>query len=233
MNINIGELIKEEMERQGITKTQLAKMIGCERSNIYNIFKRNSINTEQLMLICRALGVNYFALLADEVWKERQPNPKRVLRESILSFRQQGDEQEYSDQTEDLVEAQQDMHVLDIGLEINGVYFDETLELPEEFFEVLDYVYCCALDDHEDYLDDEDIDRTFFPWLRRHHPRLAGVIEDAVEDLLTERIEDDVEGTYRDVINYEGPSDESDWYELGDNDITYFVGNLTERIRIV
>ena len=82
-------------------------------------------------------------------------------------------------------------------------------------------------------MDDKDIDRTFFPWLRRHHPRLAGVIEDAVEDLLTERIEDDVEGTYRDVINYEGPSDESDWYELGDNDITYFVGNLTERIRIV
>jgi transcriptional regulator with XRE-family HTH domain len=233
MNINIGELIKEEMDRQGITATQLAKKIGCERPNVYNIVKRNSINTEQLMRICRALGVNYFSLLANEVWKEGLPNPKRVLRESILSFRQDGDEQEYNVQAEQLVEAQQDNHVLDIGLEINGVNFDETLEMPEEFFEVLNYVYCCALDDQEDYLDDEDIDCKFFPWLRRHHPRLAGEIEQAVEDLLTERLADDVEGTYRDVINYEEPSDEYDWYELGDNDIKYFVGNLTERIRIV
>jgi hypothetical protein len=62
---------------------------------------------------------------------------------------------------------------------------------------------------------------------------LAGEIEQAVEDLLTERLADDVEGTYRDVINYKEPSDEYDWYELGDNDIKYFVGNLTERIRIV
>ena len=53
----------------------------------------------------------------------------------------------------------------------------------------------------------------------------------AVEDLLTERIADDVEGTYRDVINYEEPADINDWYALGDNKIKYMLGDLTERIR--
>lgn len=231
MDINIGELIKQEMDRQGITCAQLAREICCQRSNVNNIILRNSINTDLLMRISRALKVNFFSILADEVWKEGLPNPKRTLRESILSFKLHDDEKEFFDSIEDLSEGYQDIRVLDIGLEINGVHFDECLELPQEAFPLLVYAYSCALDGPLKNMDDEQLDEKFFPWLLDNHPRLAWLIKDAVEDLLTERIADDVEGTYRDVINYEEPCVLEDWWALGDNEIKYLLGNLTERIR--
>jgi len=66
--------------------------------------------------------------------------------------------------------------------------------------------------------------------LERNHPRLAGAIMEATEGLLIERIEDDVDGKYRNHINYEEPTNEDDWFELGDNDIRYLIGNLPDRI---
>ena len=231
MSINIGELIADEMKRQNITQGQLARMIGCQRTNVINILKRNSINTDLLMSICRALHCNFFKLLAEEAEQERMPNPKRVLRESILGFRLHDDEKGYFDSIEDLAEGYQEIDVLDIGLNINGVHFDETLELPEEFCHALNYAYCCALDGELRFVGDDELDIAFFPWLLRNHPRLAGWIQNEVEELLTQRIEEDVEGTYRDVINYEGPNDWDEWYELGENNIKYLMGNLSERIR--
>ena len=43
-------------------------------------------------------------------------------------------------------------------------------------------------------------------------------------------IEDDVDGKYRNHIIYEEPTNEDDWFELGDNDIRYLIGNLPDRI---
>jgi hypothetical protein len=80
-------------------------------------------------------------------------------------------------------------------------------------------------------MNDEQLDEKFFPWLLENHPRLAWLIKDAVEELLTERIAEDVDGIYRNDINYEDPTSIDDWFALGDNDIKYLLGNLTERIR--
>jgi len=58
--IHIGKIIKAELERQGRTKSWLAKQINCDRSNIYHIFERKTIYTDQLMKVSVALGVDFF-----------------------------------------------------------------------------------------------------------------------------------------------------------------------------
>ena len=229
MEISIGKLIEEEMKRQGIRPRELAKRICVSRTNVYNIVERGSIDTELLRRICRALKTNFFALLAKELEKEGCHEPAEPTTD-MLSFTLQDDEKEFF-VGEDIKDGYQEIKVLDVSLIINGVGFDETIELPQEIFPLLMYAYSCALDGPLGDLTDESLDLSFFPWLVENHPRLACAIEEATEELLIEKIEDDVEGKYRSYINHEEPSNEDGWFELGVNDITYIIGNLPERIR--
>jgi hypothetical protein len=59
---SIGKLIEKELRAQERTVSWLARQINCERSNVYKIFERDSIDTEQLMRISQALGKNFFAI---------------------------------------------------------------------------------------------------------------------------------------------------------------------------
>nr|MBE6191842.1 XRE family transcriptional regulator [Rikenellaceae bacterium] len=58
--IHIGELIKAEVQRQGRSVSWLARELHCDRSNVYDIFKRQSIDTQQLLRISQLLGRNFF-----------------------------------------------------------------------------------------------------------------------------------------------------------------------------
>ena len=58
--IHIGKLIEEEMKRQQRSPVWLAKKINCERPNVYYIFRQESINTDLLLRISRALNHNFF-----------------------------------------------------------------------------------------------------------------------------------------------------------------------------
>lgn len=58
--IHIGEIIKAELLRQQRTPAWLARKINCDRTNIYHIFSRRSIDTDRLMQISVALSVNFF-----------------------------------------------------------------------------------------------------------------------------------------------------------------------------
>ncbi|MBQ3636430.1 MAG: XRE family transcriptional regulator [Bacteroidales bacterium] len=58
--IHIGKVIKAEMERQGRSPSWFARVLNYERSNIYNIYERESIDTELLMKVSKALGVDFF-----------------------------------------------------------------------------------------------------------------------------------------------------------------------------
>ena len=58
--LHIGNLIYEELVKQERTPTWLANKINCERPNIYYIFRQRSINTEMLLRISKALGVDFF-----------------------------------------------------------------------------------------------------------------------------------------------------------------------------
>lgn len=60
--IHIGQLIKEELQRQERTPAWLARKINCERPNVYYIFSQSSINTHMLYLISIALNHDFFSV---------------------------------------------------------------------------------------------------------------------------------------------------------------------------
>ena len=58
--IHIGKLIRDELRRQGRGATWFAAQICCERTNVYTIFKRKSIDTELLLRISQVLDHDFF-----------------------------------------------------------------------------------------------------------------------------------------------------------------------------
>lgn len=58
--IHIGHLIKEELLRQERSAGWLAGKLYCDRTNIYKIFKRESIDTDLLLRISKILNHNFF-----------------------------------------------------------------------------------------------------------------------------------------------------------------------------
>ncbi len=59
-NVQIGEIIKKEFHEHCINQAKFARLIGCSGGNINKIFGRNSIDTELLLRISLAIGVNLF-----------------------------------------------------------------------------------------------------------------------------------------------------------------------------
>lgn len=58
-DVHVGEMIQAELKKQGKTVNWLANEIFCEKSNIYKLFRRKSIDLEQLMRISEALQHNF------------------------------------------------------------------------------------------------------------------------------------------------------------------------------
>ena len=68
--ISIGERIKEVLKANKKTTTWVSRELGCERTNIYNIFQRHSIDTLLLKRICIVLKHDFFKDLSDEIRKD-------------------------------------------------------------------------------------------------------------------------------------------------------------------
>ncbi len=64
MEIHIGQLIKDEFDRQGRRATWLAAELNCNRSNVYSIFQRDNIDVEMLIKISHVLGHNFLRDIA-------------------------------------------------------------------------------------------------------------------------------------------------------------------------
>lgn len=64
-DVSLGLMIRTELKRQERTVAWLARKLNCDRTNIYDIFKRRSIDTELLLRISIVLKVNFFAHLAE------------------------------------------------------------------------------------------------------------------------------------------------------------------------
>lgn len=64
--LDIGTLIKDEMARQSKTVGWLAKQLNCDRTNIYSIYRRQSIDTNLLFRISQALHFDFFNLISKE-----------------------------------------------------------------------------------------------------------------------------------------------------------------------
>lgn len=66
---HVGKVIKEEFDRHPRTHTVtwFAEQLHCNRTNIYDIFKRKSIDTELLMRISLILNHDFFKELSQEL----------------------------------------------------------------------------------------------------------------------------------------------------------------------
>lgn len=62
----IGEQIRLQFLKQERSVTWFAQKLACDRTNIYRIFEKQSIDTEQLMRISVILGHNFFIDLMQE-----------------------------------------------------------------------------------------------------------------------------------------------------------------------
>ena len=64
---HIGHLIRQEVERQGLTVVALARKLSCSRTNIYKIFDRQSIDTDQLFRISSLLHTDFFHIYSESL----------------------------------------------------------------------------------------------------------------------------------------------------------------------
>ena len=60
MQIHIGNLIRDELHRQGKTNQWLADQLSIDRSTLQRLFNKNSIDTHQLLRISKILETDFF-----------------------------------------------------------------------------------------------------------------------------------------------------------------------------
>ena len=60
MQIHIGNLIRDELRRQGHTNEWLADQLSVDRSTVQRLFNKPSIDTQQLLRISKVLGKDLF-----------------------------------------------------------------------------------------------------------------------------------------------------------------------------
>lgn len=65
--INIGQSIKNELNRQERTISWFARKLGCNRVAVYRILRKNSIDTALLIKISAILNHNFFDELSQDV----------------------------------------------------------------------------------------------------------------------------------------------------------------------
>ena len=70
--MHIGEIIKETLEKQGKTVVWFASALHCHRTNVYKIFSKSSINTQDLMRISRILDTNFFDMYSKSLGSQRK-----------------------------------------------------------------------------------------------------------------------------------------------------------------
>jgi len=76
-NVHIGSIIKQKFEESSITIKKFADSINCERTTVYDIFERKSIDSELLLRISQVLNFDFY----NEIYLSRTTNhfSKKVL----------------------------------------------------------------------------------------------------------------------------------------------------------
>ncbi|MEN9947669.1 MAG: hypothetical protein RL106_492 [Bacteroidota bacterium] len=58
----IGQEIKRVVKKRGITVEELAKALNVSQPNIFDIYRRESIDTDLLERFCKVLNFNFFKI---------------------------------------------------------------------------------------------------------------------------------------------------------------------------
>ena len=65
--MHIGNRIKEVMREKHVSAIAVAKIINCERTNIYNIYARKDVSTKLLEQFCVILNHDFFKDLSKDL----------------------------------------------------------------------------------------------------------------------------------------------------------------------
>lgn len=67
-DIHIGSIIKKKVEESKMSIAEFAEKIYCDRTTVYDLFKRSSIDIERLIRISKVLEYNFLV----KVYLERE-----------------------------------------------------------------------------------------------------------------------------------------------------------------
>jgi transcriptional regulator with XRE-family HTH domain len=89
MEMHIGQLIRERLDKSGMKKSEFARRINKTSQNVYDIFERKSIDTGLLRQISEVLEFNFFETLSLEFAVEEELDLD--LRETALQYSSTGE----------------------------------------------------------------------------------------------------------------------------------------------
>ena len=75
VKVHIGKLIEKRMMSEGHSVSWLARQLYCDRSNIYKIFQKQSLDTEVLFHVSQVLKTDFFAYYSDKLRTDLMQNP--------------------------------------------------------------------------------------------------------------------------------------------------------------
>ena len=65
--IHLGSIIRKRFDEQGESVSWFAKQLCCDRTNVYSIFKRESIDTALLVKISTILKHDFFKYYSEDI----------------------------------------------------------------------------------------------------------------------------------------------------------------------
>lgn len=118
MSIHIGQRIKEELYKQGISVSVFAKKISRSRNVVYDIFERESIDTDLLNKIGKILNCDFFSMYSSQ---------KEYLTDSVKHFNVNESGIPYGKNSEQILALQQQ----NLSLQNEVVYLKKIIALLE------------------------------------------------------------------------------------------------------
>ena len=78
-DIHLGSLVKRKMKERNISISEFAKAIHCDRTNVYSIFKRKSMDIQQIVQISNALNYDFLQYYHQEIHDSNTPRLEIIV----------------------------------------------------------------------------------------------------------------------------------------------------------
>lgn len=78
-NIHIGKEIRIILDKSGMTYTEFARKIHCERQSLYYLFKSKSIDIDRLVLISKVLNHNFLQLYIPSIETQQKLTKNTII----------------------------------------------------------------------------------------------------------------------------------------------------------
>ncbi|MEY4331109.1 MAG: hypothetical protein RL609_1857 [Bacteroidota bacterium] len=82
-NKTIGQEIRRVVKLRGLKVDELAKALNVSKPNIFDIYKRETIDTGLLERLCKVLNHNFFQPFSEKYQSETQKDSINIYKEQI------------------------------------------------------------------------------------------------------------------------------------------------------